>query len=58
MTLSMINSQFMLHRSVCKVCASNGAAVCEIGLEVLRLYQIELSSTDPLEVEEVFLPCA
>ena len=38
MTLTKANEDFMLHRSVCKTCGSNGGAVCRIGMELQRAY--------------------
>jgi len=35
MTLTSINEAFILHREVCKVCASDGPAVCKKGLHLL-----------------------
>ena len=47
MTLTSINEAFMRHRAVCKVCASDGPAVCKKGLPLLlHFHRLILNEVD------------
>lgn len=52
MTAAEANYTFILHRKACKVCASDGPAVCETGMELLHLFhQAIIASLDELEAQ-------
>lgn len=52
MSTVKINEQFMAHRKVCRVCATDGAAVCEIGMNLLRMFQKALVESVQQELRE------
>jgi hypothetical protein len=53
-TATSLNEQFMQHRMTCKVCDSEGPALCRVGLKlVLAFHQVIVdSSLEELQAQE------
>jgi hypothetical protein len=51
MTTVEINVAFMAHRKNCTVCASDGGAVCWVGMELLRMFHAVIIETSLEELK-------
>lgn len=50
MTTVEINVAFMAHRKNCTLCASNGPALCYVGMELLRMFHDVIVETSLEEI--------
>lgn len=53
MTLTSINEAFMLHRSGCPVCRSNGPALCSEGLGLIETFHQVIVEAAMQELHEM-----